>query len=371
MEPLRVLHVCGIMNRGGLETLIMNIYRSIDRSVIQFDFLVHSEKKGSFDEEIKQLGGRIYSLPYVTKVGHFAYVKALEKFFERHNKYRIIHSHFNAMSGLVLRAAKKAGIPIRIAHSHNTRYGVTLIENIYKNVIANMIPRNTTHYFACSQKAGEKLFGKKIGIHKLKVIKNGVCTNLYQNNLEIKQAARKKLGIDQGAFVVGHVGRFQIQKNHTFLIDVFAAVKERRPKSVLLLVGDGPLRAEMQQKVIDLGIKDSVCFLGVRSDVPEIMQAMDVFAFPSLFEGLPVTLVEAQASGLHCIISDTITKEVDMGAGLITYQSINDKKKWIDSLLEPYPYRSSEECVNIVRNSGYDILDSATWLQKFYIDAAR
>ncbi|MDT3766196.1 glycosyltransferase family 1 protein [Priestia filamentosa] len=354
------------MNRGGLETLIMNIYRNIDRSRIQFDFLVHREEQGAFDDEIISLGGRIHKVPYVTQVGHFAYVRALNNFFVTHPEYQIVHSHMNAMSGLILKSAKKKGVPIRIAHSHSAKYGNSIPEKTYKKFVSLSIPLVSTQFFSCSQLAGDSLFGKKVANNKMVIIKNGVDLKRFAFRKEIRNKIRKELKVHEDTHIVGHVGRFQQMKNHDFLVDVFAKFHRKNPNSVLLLVGDGDLRQTVEQKVRDLKLGQAVHFLGTRSDVHEVMQAFDVLLFPSLYEGLPVTLVEAQALGIKCVISDCITKEIDLGLELVKFISLNEPlSAWVEEVAKRDYLNNSHE--KIIQN-GYDIRTTSNWLQNFYYE---
>lgn len=364
MNPKRVLHSVGIMNRGGLETLIMNIYRNIDRSHLQFDFLVHREETGAFDNEILNLGGKIHHIPYVTKIGHFGYIGALNDFFVNHSEYQVVHSHMNAMSGLILQSAKKQRVPIRIAHSHSAKYGNSLSEKAYKKFVSLAIPSVATHFFSCSQLAGNSLFGKKIASNEMVHIKNGVDLKRFAYKKEIRNKIRRELEVNEETYIVGHVGRFQQMKNHDFLVDVFAEFHKENPNSVLVLVGEGILKQKVEQKVKELNLNKVVHFLGVRDDVHEVMQAFNVLVLPSLYEGLPVTLVEAQAIGIKCIISDAVTMDVDLGLGLVKFISLSDPlSNWVDEISKKSQIINSHE--KIIQN-GYDIVTTSNWLENFY-----
>ncbi|MEI2364315.1 glycosyltransferase family 1 protein [Priestia megaterium] len=367
MEPIRILHAVGVMNRGGLETLIMNIYRNIDRDRFQFDFLVHQETQGAFDNEIKALGGKIHHIPYVTKIGHFGYIKALDSFFAKHQDYKIVHSHMNAMSGLILRSAKKNGIPVRIAHSHSAKYGSSMFEKVYKKTVSLYIPTTANHLFSCSQKAGSSLFGKKLANNRMTIIKNGVDLKKFNLNNEKRVKIRKELGFDEDTYILGHVGRFQEMKNHEFLVDVFASFHKKNPNSALVLVGDGVLRNKIEKKVNDLNLNKVVHFLGIRGDVHELMQGFDVLLLPSLYEGLPVTIVEAQALGVKCIISDSITREVDLNLGLVKFISLNAPiSDWIEELSQKSLIQ--DDFHKLIKQNGYDIATTSNWLENFYAE---
>jgi glycosyltransferase involved in cell wall biosynthesis len=363
-SPLRVLHVVVNMNRGGAETLLMNLYRNIDRSKIQFDFLTC--KEGVFDEEIMQLGGRVYRIPYITDVGHFKYRKNLEEFFNCHYEYKIVHSHLDKMSGLVLQAAKKRRVPVRISHSHNTSSEGSMAAKLYKWYIGQLINQNATNYYACSQVAGEWLFKERAA--SASILKNGIDLDLFKYSPKTRREIREELHLSESNIVLGHVGRFAHQKNHEFLIDVFAEFCKCDNDSILLLVGDGPLRKEVEKKVFDLKINNKVKFLGVRSDIPQILQALDLFIFPSLHEGLPVSLVEAQGAGLPCFISDQISTEVDMGMGLVEFLPLDNKNLWIEIIKKKLSITDSRELnLEPLKQRGYNIKDTASQLEKFYL----
>ncbi|MCM3724896.1 glycosyltransferase family 1 protein [Neobacillus cucumis] len=366
-KPIRILHVVVNMNRGGAETLIMNLYRNIDRSKVQFDFLTCRE--GVFDSEIKELGGTIHRIPYINEVGHFGYIKSLKDFFTKHSDYLIVHSHLNQMSGIVVRAAKKCGVKCCISHSHNTNAEGGFLTKGYKWYSGLFIPANSDYTFACSQAAAKWLFGNKSD--QAKLLNNGIEPEKFAYSSEVRMLKRKELGISD-QLVIGHIGRFNKQKNHKFLVEVFADLVKRKPNSVLLLCGDGVLRKEIEKRVKELNIQDKVRFLGVRSDIHQILQAFDIFLFPSLHEGLPVTLIEAQAAGKPCLISDQITNEVDLGLGLIKFLNLTNKDLWVNELdkIESKKINNTSK-LKMLREKGYDIKIAAEWLQDFYLSNAR
>jgi glycosyltransferase involved in cell wall biosynthesis len=367
-KPVRILHVVVNMNRGGAETLIMNLYRNIDRSKVQFDFLTC--KEGVFDKEIEELGGTVYRIPYVNEVGHFGYIKSLKNFFSIHHNYQIVHTHLNKMSGLVTRAAKNNGIKYCITHSHNTGGEGSFLAKAYKWYASLYIQRNTDYQFACSQAASEWLFGNKS--KEVKLLNNGIEPEVFTYSPEVRKKKREELGIND-QLVIGHVGRFTKQKNHQFLIEIFAQFVKRRPNSILLLCGDGVLRKDIETKVKELEIQDKVMFLGVRSDVHQLLQVFDIFLFPSLHEGLPVTLIEAQAAGIPCVISDEITAEVDLGLDLIKFLKLNNIDTWVRELeaIKAEKREQSNFHHKQLRDRGYDIKTTASWLQDFYLTKAR
>ena len=268
------------MNRGGLETMLMNYYRHMDRNKVQFDFLTHRPYDGDYGEEIRQLGGKIYHLPVLNPLSP-AYKRELTRFFKEHPEYRIVHVHQDCLSGVILKAAKECGVPVRIAHSHSSNQDKNLkypIKLWYKR----QIPRYATALFACGKDAGDWMFGGA----PYGIVRNAIDAAAYAYTPEKRRQMRQRLGLgDQ--LVVGHVGRFNPPKNHPFLLEIFAALLKKEPNAFLLLVGGGDDLPKIQKKAQDLGISGHVRFLGVRSDVADLMQAMDVFVFPSLYEGLP------------------------------------------------------------------------------------
>ncbi|MZQ83646.1 glycosyltransferase [Paenibacillus sp. 5J-6] len=364
--PVRVLHAVVNMNRGGAEVLIMNLYRNIDRTMIQFDFLTC--KEGEFDAEIIEMGGRIHRIPYVSDVGHFAYINALNKFFLDHSEYKIVHSHMDKMSGFVLRSAKRAGVPVRIAHSHSTNNEGSFLKRMYKMYAGKSIISNATHLLACSKNAAKWLFKKEAD--KADILKNGIECEKFLFSSEVREQVREELNLQTEDVVVGHVGRFCHPKNHTFLLDIFYEFSKLIPNSVLVLAGDGPLRSDIEMKVKKLNLENRVKLLGVRNDINRLLQAYDVFVFPSIYEGLPVTLIEAQGAGLPCVISDVVTKEVDLGVHLIEYSSLFDQAIWVEKIRDiAARNRHRETSASILFQKGYDIRHSAKWTQEFYLQS--
>ena len=359
--PIRVLHVVTYMGRGGLETMLMNYYRSIDRTKVQFDFLTHREFEADYDAEILSMGGRIYRLPNLNPFSK-TYLSALDRFFGEHPEYRIVHSHLDCMSAIPLKYAKKHGVPVRIAHAHNSnqaRDAKYLLKLLYKGRIAP----NATRLFACSEEAGRWMFGGK----DFCVLNNAINARKYTFDADIRREVRRELDLPEDALVVGHVGRFDPQKNHSFLIRIF----EKMPGDArLLLVGDGALRAAAEQLAEDLGIRDRIMFVGVRSDVDRLLQAMDVFLFPSLFEGLPVSIIEAQAAGLPCLISDKVPIECKK-TELVTQLPLDeDPEAWAEAVLDAAQTPRTDTHPQLCA-AGFDIRANAEWLMDFYLTLYR
>lgn len=367
-NPVRILHVVVNMNRGGAETLLMNLYRNIDRTKVQFDFLTC--KPGAYDAEIAELGGTLHRIPYITDVGHAGYIKALDHFFASHPEYAVVHSHMDKMSGYALRSAKRAHVPVRIAHSHNTSSEGGFAAKAYKWVAGQYIKRSATHFLACSSKAAQWLFADRG--NQTPILKNGIECDKFAFSLKLRGDIRGELGIPENTFVIGHVGRFAHQKNHSFLIDMFAQLSKNKPDTVLFLVGDGPLRADIEERVRDLNLTNKIKFLGIRSDIHQLLQAFDIFVFPSLHEGLPVSLIEAQAAGLPCVISDVISPEADMGIDLVRYVPLSDKQRWVDEIKTVADQKLPRHITAAsLADKGYDIRNTAAWSEGFYLAVSR
>lgn len=360
--PIRVLQVVSYMQRGGLETMLMNYYRNIDRSKVQFDFIVHRDFEADYDREIIELGGKIYRLPVLNPFG-LGYLKKLDRFYKEHPEYRIVHSHLDCLAGIPLKYAKKNHVPIRIAHAHNSNQTKNLKYPL-KLFCRENITKNATHLFACGIDAGKWMFKGT----PFDVLHNAIDAEKYIYDEKTRERIRSEFGFDDNALIIGHVGRFMPQKNHKFILDIFAEVLEKRPDSFLLLIGDGNLKEEAQEKAVHLGIDKNVIFAGVRSDVPELLQAMDVFLLPSMYEGLSLVSVEAQAAGLPCLISDQVPMECEMIKGLIKQISLEDSAEyWADRLLE-FARTNRENTYAGIKEAGYDIVDNAKRLEAFYID---
>lgn len=319
--PIRVAQVVGKMNGGGVEAVVMNYYRHIDRSKVQFDFLVDEDSTRVPEEEITALGGRVFRIPpYQHPI---RYRRELIRLM-REQQWLIVHSNINTLSVFPLSAAKKIGVPVRIAHSHSTMGKGEFAKNMMKLALrpfANVYP---TVRFACGHYAGEWLFGKK---HDFTVIPNAIELDKFRFDPTVRRETRKELGIAEDTFLIGHVGRFMPQKNQAFLVDVLADLLPNRPKTMLAFVGDGPDKADVQQHAEELGVSDHVLFLGQRSDVNRLYQVFDVFCLPSLYEGLCVVGIEAQCAGLPCLFSNSITREVDLTEAS-RFIPIESPKEW-------------------------------------------
>lgn len=357
--PVRVAHVMGKMVGGGVEAVVMNYYRHIDRSRVQFDFLVDEDSAFVPREEIGSLGGRVFEVPPYQRP--FAYARSLESLFADEG-WPIVHSHVNALSVFPLRVAARAGVPVRIAHSHSTAGKGEPVKNALKRLLRTQANRYPTYRLACSRYAGEWLFGEGAGFD---VLYNAIELDRFPFNAEVRAEARADLGLVGDELAVGHVGRFMAQKNHTFLLDAFAEVAARRPDAVLLLVGAGELRSFVECRAAERGLAGRVRFLGQRDDVERLYQAFDAFALPSLYEGLCLVGVEAQRAGLPCLLSDAITREVDV-TGTVRFLPIDEPSAWADALCA---LRAGERVpVRPESFSDYDIDAAAGRLAERYLD---
>lgn len=345
--------------------MLINYYRQMDRSKIQFDFIVHRQAEGHYDQEILALGGKIYRMPQIRPGNYSQYFKSLDQFFIDHPYYKVVHAHINENSSFILKAAKKAGVPCRITHSHLSDLGID-IKLPFRLYARLTMKDNPSSYFACSQKAGKWLFGKKIADSgKVVVLNNAVDVSQFSFNQTIRDEIREELSAGD-RLVIGHIGRFTEQKNHDFLIDVFKAVHDKKPNSMLVLVGEGHLRNAIEKKIEKLGLTNCVKILGVRKDISNLLQGMDIFLFPSLFEGLPVVLVEAQASGIQSIISDTITTETDV-TGRLQFISLKQTADyWAEQIINTSP--GHVDTSDSLREKGYDTSTMAKWLSDYYMN---
>lgn len=323
--PIRVAQVMGYMNGAGVESVVMNYYRHIDRSKVQFDLIVCEGSHFVPRDEVEALGGRVFMVPPYSHVVEFQ--RALQRLF-REEQWKIVHSHINALSVFPLHAAKKAGVPVRIAHSHSTSGKGEYAKNVVKALLKTQANRYPTERFACSKFAGEWLYGTETDF---KVVYNAIDLDRYSFAPEMRAKARAELGLDTGRFAIGHVGRFVAQKNHAFLIDAFEQVARRRDDAVLLLVGAGEAKLFVKRLVVERGLSERVKFLGQRTDMPEIYAAFDLFVLPSLYEGLGLAAIEAQRSGLPCLLSDKVPHEVNV-VGECRSLSIDDPSAWADAI---------------------------------------
>jgi glycosyltransferase involved in cell wall biosynthesis len=368
VESFRVLHVVTQMNRAGLENRLMDLYRHIDRASVQFDFYTCSSSKGYYDEEILALGGKVYyssklSIRYAHKTPY-----RFAQFLLNHPEYKIVHCHLNQWCGLVLKGAHMAGVPIRIAHSRTALEKVSL-KNCVKNVIKTSVNKYCTHKMSVSEKAGVWLFGKSsVNKGEVYILPNAIDVKKFRFDPNIRKLYRETLGLGDATLVVIHVGNLRPEKNHKYLVDVFAALKALQMDSKLVLVGADYMNGEIHRYVQKRKLERDVIILGSRSDVSSLLQAGDVFVFPSFYEGFPGAVLEAQASGLPCVISDRITREVCV-TDKVTRLSIKSKPEvWANTVLEHYQRFGPDRNSNDLRDSRYDVTSSVRELFDYYCD---
>ncbi len=363
-DKIRVLHVVTTMNRGGLETMIMNYYRHIDRSKIQFDFLVHRDFEADYDREIKQLGGHIYHLPRLNPFSR-NYKKELDQFLKEH-PYQIIHVHQDCLSSIALKVACQNDIPTRIAHAHSTSQDKN-IKYLIKRFYMRSIPKYATHLFACGKEAGDWMFQGK----SYEIMNNAIDSQNFKYDELLRNNVRKILFIKDDEVVIGHVGRFNYPKNHEFIIDIFHELNKKDKKFKLLLVGTGNLEDKIKEKVKELNLQDKVLFLGNRNDVNELMQSMDIFLFPSHYEGLPVTLVEAQASGLPIIKSNNVPDQCKITPNVWSLSLDDNVNKWVNKIVEVTKSFERTDTSKYIKDAGYDINSNVKWLENFYLSEVK
>ena len=339
-EPIRVLMVIGRMGLGGAEAMIMNLYRKIDRDKIQFDFLVHKNAHGDYEDEILSLGGKIYRIDKYNVKNYFSYVRQLKDHFRAHPEHKIVHCHIGSAAAVCLKTAKKFGA-YTIAHSHSTRD--TIINSYPTRFVAD-------HFFACSKEAAVDRFGKKVAeSDKCDILYNGIDCDRFTFNRKNRDWVRKELALEEN-FVVGSVGRHTPQKNPIFLLEVFAEIYRQDPNARLLQVGEGEMTEQMKQKCRE-----------------KYYSAMDVFLFPSLWEGLGMVAVEAQTNGLHVVTSDAVPILADVGAGLFHVMNLKQSaKEWAVTTLSFKNTDRSAEMAEYTRSAGYDINGTAKYLSEFY-----
>lgn len=363
-EPIRVLHMFGALNPGGVETFVMNLYRCIDREKVQFDFALTQGEKSFFDDEVLSLGGRIFYFDTSKSM-----MKNLTRILDQEGPFAAMHSHVYFYSGAVLENAHRHGISVRIAHAHNTSFGqvYTIKRRAYEWLMRKLILKHATHMFGCSSDACEFVFGEGImNDPRCRVMYNGFDVKSYRFDSEKRAAVRAQYGIREDQFVVGHVGRFEEQKNHTQLVEQFAAIHKKAPDTMFLMVGRGSLMDEIKEKCAKLGILEQCIFAGAQKDTPSYYSAMDVFLFPSLYEGLGSVLIEAQANGLHVITSKTVVPwDVDVTGHAYFVPLEASADEWADVVLATD--RETNGSSNRTVAEIYDMKKISKELQQVYL----
>lgn len=366
---IRVLHYIGLLEFGGSQAFVMEMYRNIDRNKIQFDFVTFPNQKGVLYSQILSLGGRVFESPQYNGLNHFIFISWWNHFLTNHPEYKIVHGHIRSVAAIYLPIVRKKGC-FAILHSHSTSNGRG-VSAFIKSILQAPVKHQADYYFACSQEAGQWLFGNKtVKGKQYRTIRNAINPERFAFNSEKRAEIRKSYHIEK-AFVIGHAGRFIEAKNHVFLIDILKEALTFNKSAILFLAGDGKLQKEIKDKCRRMGLSNKVLFAGSKADIEDLYQAMDVFVFPSLWEGLGIAVIEAQASGLPCLVSKEVPDEADIGAGLVQKLDLKlGAKGWAEKALS---YRKAERrsYAQEVRDAGYDIKDNVRQMQRFYLKAAR
>ena len=357
----RVLQVVNRMGYGGIEAFLMNLYRNMDRKKIQFDFAVHTKEKGEYDNEIKELGGNIY---YFTSRNEdlFKYYKDWNNFLKnKANMYNAIHMHVSSLTTILpLALAKKYNVNNRIIHAHNS-FQKGSIHQILNKLNQFRIDQISTTKFACSTEAGRYVFGKR----KFELIRNGIDAERYKFNQETREKIRKRYGIQEEQKVIINIGRLVKEKNQLFLLEILKEIKKKQKNVILFIIGRGYLKDEIQDKIKEYNLENNVVLIERHNSICDVLQGMDFFVLPSLYEGLPVVSIEAQASGLKCLISDNVSKELKI-TNLVTFKSLEDSaKSWADEILSEIEYERNDT-KKMIRKAGYDIKNTAELITKYY-----
>lgn len=364
-NPIRVLHIVGSMHPGGMENFIMNLYRHIDRERIQFDFVVHLKQENAYTDEIRRLGGRIYELPRLTSKP-FANLRQLYRLVKE-NRYRIVIRHTpNALIAPQIFAAKWAGARV-ICHSHNTTDPQKTLHRIGRFLLQSA----RIERFACSEEAGKWMFGRH---GRVRIVHNAIDIDQFCYSEEKRNRIRDEFAIGSGR-VYGHVANFIASKNHRFLIQIYKQISMADPDARFFCIGDGELKEQIEAEAEKLGIADRVFFTGIRYDVRDFMSCMDVLIFPSVFEGLPLTLIEAQAAGLPCLVSDAVTKDAEVTDGLVCFYPLEQPaQSWAKKAQELSDAASGKKrsCQREkIAAAGYDIEQLSAWYTSYFTELAR
>ena len=360
-ELIRVLCVLATLNRGGTESVVMNLYRHINREKVQFDFIKHDTRVGDYEEEVVKLGGRVFTCPKYKAYNHMAYEAWWHRHFRMHPEHKIVHGHYFTLAAVYFRLAHRYK-RVTIGHSHAAGMVIGNPKDLLVKAYCSQVARHCDYRLACGRDAGEWLYGDK----PFAVVNNAIDTDAYRFSESIRATMRARLTLDD-RLVIGNVGNFTIPKNHSFMIELFSELKNEVPSAVLMLVGDGPRRAEFEERAMRLGLADSVLFMGKRDDVPDLLQVMDVFFMPSLSEGLPVAMIEAQASGLPVVCSDIVTTEAKV-TERVSFVSLDaPNAEWIRAIRSAAKIKAERSsAVQSVIDAGYDIRAVSYQMQDLY-----
>jgi glycosyltransferase involved in cell wall biosynthesis len=365
----RVLHVTGTMNIGGAETLLMNIYRNIDRSLVQFDFLIWTDRECDYEPEIRALGGRLFRVP-APRANLYGFLRGIRETI-RSAKFSAIHCHVHFWNGGCLRLARGAGVSLRISHSHTTEAGLRagLARRTSNRLMRRLIQCDATHLLCASRSAGSALHGPQAhNDPRCRIVPNGIDMGLFQP-LANRETLREQLALPKGKLLIGHVGRFHKAKNHSFLLEVFGAIRKSGHPAHLIMVGDGELREQVEREILSRRLDESVTVLGLRSDVPQLLKAFDLLLFPSIYEGLPLVVIEAQAAGTAVLASEAVPADADLQLGLLRRLKLDMAiEHWVQAAFTcmGHPVSDWNLRKNALIHCGYDIRVQASYLQSIY-----
>lgn len=362
MKPKRILQVFTIMNYGGAETMVMNYYRKLNHKKVQFDFLVHRAEKGAYEDEIISLGGKVHRLPAINPLTLHNYKKAVRDFFDDNPSYDIIHGHLSELGVYIYKEAAKRNKTLIIAHAHS-KPRIVDIKSIFRFVWKHKMRRYINDYFACNKESAEWLFGKKLS-QNAKILNNAINIDKFKFSKETRSLIRKEFGI-KDEFVIGHVGRFTVEKNHEFIIKLFSEVQKNENNTKLILVGTGPLQDSIKELAKELRIDHNIIFTNSRSDVNRVLQALDLFVLPSFYEGLPVAVVEAQAAGLKCLVSSNVDRNVNITGNVDFYDINKSAVDWANKTLSYRKFQRNNS-IDTLFESQFNIEKSVLWLQDYY-----
>ena len=367
--PIRILHVLTAMNRAGAETMLMNLYRAIDRDRIQFDFAVTAPGHCDYDDEIAALGGRIIHYPRYTGTNHIAYRRWWADFLPAHPEYRIIHGHIGSTASIYLRIAKRNG-RFAIAHSHNT-FGRSVHDALYR-LMSYSTRYIADYFFGCSEAALVSRFGRRVAGRRdiCRVLPNGIDVQAFACDAGARRAVRESLGLGQDALVIGTVGRFTKQKNVFFILDILEALKPREPDFRFLWVGTGELKDQVAARISEKHLEENIRLLGVREDIPALLQALNAFILPSRYEGLPVIGVEVQAAGVPLLCSDRVSRELEI-TDCVRFLPIQSPEPWVEDILRERAFRRIPNAPAALTDAGYDVRQNSEWLTAFYMERVR
>lgn len=367
-EPVRVLNLFTILDRGGAETMVMNYYRRMDRSRVQFDFLVHRPQEGAYEKEILALGGRIFRLPGLRPGNFTAYYKMARAFFRDHPEYRILHAHMSELACIAFMAAEREGVPVRICHAHNAPREWN-VKAPMKFVFKHLIRRCATHLFTCGGDSGDWLYGRARR-DRFIYLRNAIETKRFRFDPLVRERLRSQYGLGE-KLVLGHVGRMEKVKNQTFVLDILKSLTRRGEDAVCLLIGRGSLEEKLRERAASLGLEERVYFLGARDDVADLLQMMDAFVFPSYFEGASVSLIEAQTAGLPCFVSAEQSGDAVITENVTRISLKERADAWAERILLTLKDFERKDMAREVAEAGYDIDECAGKLEAFYTALAK